>query len=77
VFEGFARSVRGGHSIDIVRVEQIGRKTCYYVLGGGWSWSWSWSRGTVTGSSRSASRRRGGRWVPDFGSLQSCRLRLW
>lgn len=71
VFEGFARSVRGGQSVDITRVKQLGRKTCYYVLGGGW---WS-NGGTVTG--RSTSRRRGGRWVPNFGSLQPCRLGLW
>jgi hypothetical protein len=55
VFEGLARSVRGDQSIDIVRVEKIGRKTCYYVLGDGWSWS----RDIVTGS-RSTGRRRGG-----------------
>jgi hypothetical protein len=27
VFEGFARSIRGDQSIDVIRVEQIGRKT--------------------------------------------------
>jgi hypothetical protein len=70
VFERFARSVRGGQSVDIVRVEQIGRKTCDCVLGGGW-----WTRGTVTG--RCTRRRRGGRWVTNFGPLQSWRLGLW
>lgn len=77
VFEGLARSVRLGESVDVVRVEQIGRKTCDYVFGAG-----CWFRGTGTGtdtgrSSNSSSNRRGGRFVPDFWLLLRSRLGLW
>ena len=66
VFEGLARRVRAGQALDVVRVEEIGRETCDRVLVAGW----------LRGAGRRTGRR-GGRLVPDFGSLQRSRLGPW
>ena len=66
VFERPTLRVRGGKCADVVRIEQIGRKTRNCILGSGRS------RGRIRDSSG-----RCVRLVTDFESLRCTRLGLW